>query len=63
MKIRKLSSELETSSETVRTSSYVRYLRLQQYEPGMQDDGYECVLQSLVKIYLNIDDDYRSLIN
>ena len=36
MKIRNLFREIETSIEPVRTSSYLRYLRLQQYEPGMQ---------------------------
>ena len=37
--IKNLSSEVETSSETVRTSNYVRYLGLQHYEPGMQYDA------------------------
>ena len=36
MKIKTLFREIETSNETVRTSSYVRYLSLQVYEPGMQ---------------------------
>ena len=45
MKIKNLFSEIETSSEPVRTSNYVRYLGLQHYEPGMQYDAHECLLQ------------------
>ena len=40
MKIKKLFSEIETSSEPVRTSNYVRYSSLQLYEPGMQYDAH-----------------------
>ena len=58
MKIKKLFSEIETSSELVRTSKYVRYLDLQHYKPGIQYDAHECLLQLLVKIYRNINDDY-----
>ena len=39
MKIKKLFSEKETSSEPVRTSNYMSYLGLQHYEPGIQ---YDC---------------------
>ena len=35
MKIKNLFSEIETSSEPVRTSYYVRYLGLNHHEPGM----------------------------
>ena len=35
VKIKKLSSKIETSREPVRISTYVRYLGLQHYEPGM----------------------------
>ena len=56
MKIRKIFSEIETSSKPVRTSSYARYLGLQHYEPGMQYDAYKSLLQFLVKIYPNIND-------
>ena len=56
--IKNLSSEVETSSETVRTSNYVRYLGLQHYEPGMQYDA-----QQLPKIYPNINDDCIFKIN
>ena len=35
MKIKKIFSEIETSSEPVRTSNYVRYLDLLHYERGM----------------------------
>ena len=38
MKIKNLFSEIETSSEPVRASNYVRYLGLQ-HEPGMQYDA------------------------
>ena len=58
MKIKKLFSEIETSSDPVRTSNYVRYLGLQHYEPGMQYDAHERLLQFLVKISCpNINDD------
>ena len=50
MKIKKCFSEIEISSEPVRTSNYVRYLGLQHYEPGMQYDAHECLLQLLVLI-------------
>ena len=56
MKIKKLFIEIDTSSEPVRTSDYVGYLGLQHYEPGMQYDAHECLLQLLVKIYPNIND-------
>ena len=42
MKIKTLFSEIETSSEPVRTSYYVRCLALQHYEPGMQYDTVAC---------------------
>ena len=45
MKIKNLFSEIETSGEPVRTSNYMRYLGLQHYEPGMQYDAHECLLQ------------------
>ena len=51
MKVKNLLSELDTSSEPVSTSNYVRYLGLQHYEPGMQYDAHECLLQLLGKIY------------
>ena len=63
MKIKNLFSEIETSSEPVRTSNYVRYLGLQHYEPGMQYDAHECLLQLLAKIYPNINDDCMFKIN
>ena len=50
MKIKKLFIEIETSSEPVRKSNCVRYLGLQHYEPGMQYDAHEYLLQSLSKI-------------
>ena len=50
MKIKKLYSEIETSREPVRTYNYVSYLGLQHYEPGMQYDAHECLLQLLSKI-------------
>ena len=50
MKIKTHFIEIETSSESVRTSNYVRYLCLQHYERGMQYDAHECLLQLLVKI-------------
>ena len=49
MKIRKLFREMETSNESARASNYVRYLSLQAYEPGMQCDDHECLLQLLAK--------------
>ena len=58
MKIRKLFREIETSNEPLNTSNYARYLSLQGYEPGMQCDPHECLLQLLAKIYPNINDDY-----
>ena len=63
MKTKNLSSEIETSSKPVRTSNYVRYLGLQHYEPGMQYDAHECLLQLLAKIYPNINDDCMFKIN
>ena len=57
MKIKKLFSEIETLSESVRTCNYVRCLSLQNYKPGMQYDAHECLLQLLAKIYTNINDD------
>ena len=56
MKIRKLFKEMVTLNVVVRTSVYVRYLNLQHYEPGMQYDAHECILQLLEKIYPNIND-------
>ena len=35
----------------------MRYLGLQNYEPGMQYDTHECLLQLLSKIYPNSNDD------
>ena len=63
MKIKKRFSEIETSSEPVKTSDYVMYLGLQHYEHGMQYDAHECLLQLLVKIYPNINDDCMFKIN
>ena len=57
MKIRKLFKEIEISNQPVRTSNYVRYLSLQGYEPGIQYDAHECLLQLLAKIYPSINDD------
>ena len=34
----------------------MRYLDLQYYEPGMQYDAHECLVQLLVNIYPNIND-------
>ena len=45
MKIKNLFSEKEPSSEPVRTSNYVRYLGLEHYEPGVQYDPHEYLLQ------------------
>ena len=58
-----LLSNVETSSETVRTSNYVRLIGLQNYEPGMQYDVYKCLLQLLSKIYPSIIDDSMFKIN
>ena len=58
MKIRKPFKETATSNVLVRTSVCVWYLNLQHYEPGMQYDAHECLLQLLEKIYLNVRDDY-----
>ena len=63
MKIKSLFSEIETSSEPVRTSNYVRYLGRQHYEPRRQYDAHECLLQLLVKISPNINDDCMFKIN
>ena len=63
MKIKKLFSEIETSSEPVRASDYVRYLGLQHYEPGMKYDAHKCLLQLLAKIYPIINDDCMFKIN
>ena len=40
----------------MRTSNYVRYLRLQGYKSGMQYDAYGYLLQQLPKIYPSIND-------
>ena len=63
MKIKNLFSEIETSSELVKSSNYVRYLGLQHYEPVIQYDPHECLLQLLVKIHPNINDDCMYKIN
>ena len=63
MKIRKLFSEIETSSDPVVASNYVQYLGRQHYEPGMQYDAYEYLLKLLAKIYSKIDDDCMFKIN
>ena len=63
MKVKKLFSEIETSSDPVRTSNYVRYVGLQHYEPGIQYDAHECLLQLLAKIYPDINDDCMFKIN
>ena len=52
MEIKKLFNEIETSSEPIRTSNYVRYLGLQHFEPGMQYYTHEYLLQLLIKIYV-----------
>ena len=41
----------------MRTSNYVRYLSLQGYEPGMQYDAHEYLLQLLAKIWASVNDD------
>ena len=41
----------------------MRYLSLQHYEPEMQYDAHECLLQLLAKIYPNINDDVMFKIN
>ena len=56
VKIRKLFKVIETSNEPVRTSNCMRYLSLEGYEPGMQYDAHECLLQLLETIYPNSDD-------
>ena len=43
MKIRKLFSKRETSSEPMRISNHVRCVFLQHYEPGMQKFNYSCL--------------------
>ena len=57
LKIRKLFSETETSSEPTKTSNSVRKLGLQHYESEIQYDAHECLLQLLAKNYPNINDD------
>ena len=54
MEIRKLLSEIATSSEPLRISNYERYLGLHLYELGMQYDSHECLLQLLTKKYRSI---------
>ena len=56
MKIKKLFCKIETSREPVKTSKYVRYLGLHHYEPGMQYDAHEYLLQLLATPYPNIND-------
>ena len=63
IKIKRLFSEIETSSEPMSTPNYMSYLGLQHYEPGMQYDAHECLLQLLAKIYPNINDDCMFKIN
>ena len=63
MKIKKLLSKIETSKEPLRTSNYVRYLYLQHYEPGVQYDALECLLQLLARLYPYINDDCTFKIN
>ena len=41
----------------MKISHYVRYLSLQGYEPGMQYDAHEYLLELLAKIYPSINDD------
>ena len=57
MQIKNLFLEIETPKEPVRTSHYVRYLNLLGYEPGMQYDVHQYLLQLLMNIYPNINDD------
>ena len=57
MQIKNQFREIETSKEPVRTCHYVRYLNLLGYEPGMQYDAHECLLQLHLNIYPNINDD------
>ena len=57
MKIKKNFCKIETSREPVKTSKYVRYLGLHHYEPGMQYDAHEYLLQLLATPYPNINDD------
>ena len=54
MQIKNLFREIETSKDPVRTSCYVRYLNLLTYEPGIQYNAHEYLLQLLTKIYPNI---------
>ena len=63
MKIKKLLRGVKISRESVRTSNYMKYLGLQHYEPGMQCDAHECLLELLAKIYPNVDDDCMFKIN
>ena len=63
MKIKKLFSEIETSRKPVKTSTYVRYLSLQHYEPGMQYDAHKCLPQLFPKLYPNINDNCMCKIN
>ena len=48
-------SEIETSSEPVRTSNYVKYVDLQ-HEPGMLYNAHEWLVQLLADMYPNIND-------
>ena len=57
IKIGKRFRKIETLNESVRTSNYMRYLSLQGYEPGMQYDSHERLLQLLPKIYFSFNDD------
>ena len=45
------------------TFKYVGYLGLQHYEPGMQYDAHEWLLQLLTKIFAIINDDPMFNIN
>ena len=49
--LRKLFREMGTLNEPARTLNYVRYLSLPGYEPGVQNDAHEYLLQRLAKIY------------
>ena len=55
--------EIGISSEPVRISNYVKYLDLQHYEPGMQYNAHEWLLQLRVNIFLNVNDDCMFKIN
>ena len=48
-------SEIETSSEPVRTSNYVKYVDLQ-HEPGMLYNAHEWLVRLLANMYPNIND-------